>query len=366
MFISTRYLLRQLFFTTMFLLALLSFTIWLSQSLRFIEFMVQKGLNFSNLLMLSTLALPEVISVILPFAFLIAVVFILHRAETDHELIILKATGISPFTIVKPVFICGIIYALILGAFTTYIIPKSLEKFHKMTHQLHVQTPSLYIQDKQFINFGKITIYIRQAVSGQKLKGVLIHDNKTQGGSTLIAQEGEVFRRGEKVHLTLYEGSRFESDKKTGRPIILRFDQYDVDINEPDATTESMKHSVHQLSTWELIQPTSDQAQSQPYLRRLSELHKRVVMPFMLIIFGILAASLLLSGDYQRKRNYRKVILPFVACLGIQILVMVALNGAKRLMILGIGPYFLLVLASIMSVYILYNPFPKWLRRMGV
>lgn len=356
MFISTRYLFRQLFFTTTFLLILFSLTIWLSQSLRFIEYVVQKGLKLTTLFFLATLALPEIIAVLLPFCFLIAVVFVYSKAESDHELIILRAVGASPFRLARAVIYSGLLFSLLLGSFTLYIIPKSLEQFHDLTHNIKNQAPSFYIQDRQFLSFGRITVYVREAINGKKLKGLLIHDNKPQNPSILVAEQGEVMRVRDKIHLTLYNGQRFETDNKTGKPIILRFDQYDVNINEPEGPKGDAKQSVHQLATFDLLD-YDDQTFSMS--RKISEFHKRVMTPFLVLLFGLSALAILLSGDYHRKGSNRKIIGAFVASLLMQILVMMLLNAIKRNEVYIYVTYLTVSGLFVASFYLLINPFAR-------
>lgn len=361
MFISTRYLFRQLFFTTTILLLLFSLTIWLSQSLRFIEYVVQKGLKLTTLFFLAALALPEIIAVLLPFCFLMAALFIYNKAETDHELIVLRVAGASPLVLARPLIYAGVLFSLILASFTLYVIPVSLEKLHDLTHNIKNQVPTFYIQDRQFLSFGRITVYVREAINGRRLKGLLIHDNKPNGASILAAEEGEVTRVRDKIHLTLFRGQRFEVDSKSGKPVVLRFDQYDVNINEPDGPKGDAKQSVHQLTNRELL---DDLDTTFPYARKLSELHKRVVTPMLVLLFGLLALGILFGGDYRRKGGYGKLLLAFAASLVIQVLVMMLLNAIKRNEIFIVVTYGAIGGLFVVSFYLLTNPFSRFLSKV--
>ncbi|MGH6913415.1 MAG: LptF/LptG family permease, partial [Geminicoccales bacterium] len=71
-----RYLLWQL--TLPALLATLAFSgaVWLSQSLRFVDLIVNKGLPITTFLYLTLLLFPSLLLVILPFALFCAVLFV--------------------------------------------------------------------------------------------------------------------------------------------------------------------------------------------------------------------------------------------------------------------------------------------------
>ena len=81
----TRYLLSQL--TLPVLIATLAFSgaVWLSQSLRFVDLIVNKGLPVTTFLYLTLLLFPSLLTVILPVALFSAVLFVYHRLLLESE-----------------------------------------------------------------------------------------------------------------------------------------------------------------------------------------------------------------------------------------------------------------------------------------
>ena len=59
--------------------ARLSGAIWLSQSLRFVDLIVNKGVPATTFVYLTVLLFPSLLLVILPFALFCAVLFVYHR-----------------------------------------------------------------------------------------------------------------------------------------------------------------------------------------------------------------------------------------------------------------------------------------------
>ena len=66
----SRYILRQLAPPTLFIAAALLGVVWLTQSLRFVDMIVNRGLSASQFLYFTVLLLPGVLAVILPVALL--------------------------------------------------------------------------------------------------------------------------------------------------------------------------------------------------------------------------------------------------------------------------------------------------------
>ena len=81
-----------------------SFTcvIWLTQSLRFIDLIINKGLSFGLFLYMTALLLPSLLSVILPIALFAAVLYTYHQLIVDREIIVLKAIGLSNARLALP------------------------------------------------------------------------------------------------------------------------------------------------------------------------------------------------------------------------------------------------------------------------
>ena len=98
----SKYIFRQTAFVMIFVTVVLSFVIWLTQSLRFIDMVVNRGLPVTDFLWLAMLITPRFVTLILPFACAIATVYVYNRLITDRELIVLRAAGFSNFRLARP------------------------------------------------------------------------------------------------------------------------------------------------------------------------------------------------------------------------------------------------------------------------
>ncbi|HEX3500359.1 MAG TPA: LptF/LptG family permease, partial [Stellaceae bacterium] len=75
----TRYILRQSLGTTLFVTAALSAAIWLTQSLRLVDLIVNRGLTAELFFYLSILVLPRFVDIVLPIGIFIAVLFTYNK-----------------------------------------------------------------------------------------------------------------------------------------------------------------------------------------------------------------------------------------------------------------------------------------------
>ncbi len=297
--------------------------------------------------------------VVLPFGFLISVLFVFYRMEGDNELVILKATGFSNLNLIRPIIYSACILFVVLGVLTTIIAPKTNQIFVRTYHDLRNSTPSFYIQDRQFINFDKLTVYIRHAQKDEKLQGLLIHDTRG-GSSTITAREGHFVRKGERLQMTLYDGVRYEKNTQSSKPALLTFEKYDVIVNDQTATKDSLKVNVHSQTTRDLLKYPPHLRTYFSQKQAYAELHKRFLFPFLIILFGLFAGATMLLGQNRRGQRYGKAFVAVMLSVVTQVMLVTILGIAKRYIWVGFMGYALVSALIILTVITLSSPLRLW------
>ena len=84
----TRYIFNQLFAAALFITLGLTLAIWLSQSLRWISYIVNQGLPTSTFFYFVGLLLPSFLGIILPIAAFCAVLFVYYKLVLDSEMMV--------------------------------------------------------------------------------------------------------------------------------------------------------------------------------------------------------------------------------------------------------------------------------------
>src|SRR5674476_794115 len=92
-----RYIFRQLAGALIAVTGGLTLLIWLIQSLRFVELVVNRGLSAFVFLRLIGLLIPSLVAVIVPITTFVVVQFVYQRLAGDRELTVMRAAGLSPF-----------------------------------------------------------------------------------------------------------------------------------------------------------------------------------------------------------------------------------------------------------------------------
>jgi len=69
--------------------------------------------------------IPNIITVMLPVSLLLATLFSLNEFSKHNELVAMKASGISTYRIIAPLYIMGIFFAVFAFYFSNYIAPRA-------------------------------------------------------------------------------------------------------------------------------------------------------------------------------------------------------------------------------------------------
>src|SRR5579883_436278 len=105
----TRYIFRQLALGTLMVGLVLAAMVWLTQSLQFLQFIINKGLAIGDWLKLTLLLMPSFIAVVLPAALFFVVLFVYNKLIVDRELVVVQAAGVSRLGLATPALLMAAI-----------------------------------------------------------------------------------------------------------------------------------------------------------------------------------------------------------------------------------------------------------------
>jgi lipopolysaccharide export system permease protein len=353
----TRYIFRQLFFAVLITTLVLTSIMWLAQSLKYIDFIANKGAPFLLFGEMILYLLPNLFVITVPIAILIGVIFIYNKLITDHELTVMQAVGVGHWQLAKPAILLSLMCTLFLYMFTLYVLPLSFRHYRDISLTLREKSLSTLVQIGQFSSLGKYTVYARSQDSAGNFLGVLIYDgSEGKNKMTFMAEKGIVLHDTDGGRLLLINGNRQEQDLKTGKPSILYFNQYLVEAKNK---AEDKKKEGRFLRTYErfvedLLNPSEDLSPS-VRLEFISAAHQRLISPLYALVFGLLAACSLILGSYNKRGRVLNMVVACVLATLVEVLSIIFLHTLKQsgaMIYLSYG----LVFSSILICLILLTP----------
>ncbi|MCM1324224.1 MAG: LPS export ABC transporter permease LptF [Acetobacter sp.] len=326
------YIIKQIM--TGFLLVALSLMsmLWLTQSLKFVEMVTNKGLPVYLFVEMTSLLMPRVFGILSPIALFVAVMFVYNRLITDSELIVMKAVGISSVVIARAAIFVGIVMALFNVFVLNVGVPVAENKFRELEFEVKNSFTKMMLREGMFTSFkGNMTIFIDKFLDDGTVKGILVSDSKKPTEKVVtVAESGmlEYTETGPKI--LLKNGTRQTMNRKNGQFSSMTFDDYVVDFGDVSKARKKDK-GVREKSISELLEEAKNPKLAPKEARRLkAEAHRRILTPFYNLIFALLACTGLLIANFNRRGQGKVITISILAMILVQVLDMTLANMARK------------------------------------
>ena len=212
--ILRRYILAEL--VRPFLLSLLFFTfVFLVGNLvKLVDLLINKGVSIFDILKILLFLIPGLLSFILPTSALAAVILVFGTLSQNNEITAMKASGISPFSVILPVLLTTFLMSLGLLFLSDQVESEAQFAYRREVKELFLKRPMAYLEAGKFIKDFQDYIILTQRVEGNKLHEITIYQPQENGKATrtIMAEWGEIISSKDSKTLTLklYNGTSDE------------------------------------------------------------------------------------------------------------------------------------------------------------
>ena len=307
----TRYVLRQTTALTLFVAVAFSIAVWLVQSVRFIDLIVNRGLSIGLFLYLAVLILPRLIVIVLPIAVFVAVLFVYNKLTAESELLVMRAAGVSQTALAWPAILTGLLAVAVLYYLSLSLVPTATRSFKDLQFQIRNRFATVLIQDGVFNTLSdRVMVYDIGRNDAGDLMGLLIYDQRdAQKPVTIFAERGAFVDTPEGPRLFLVNGTRQQRDRSNGHLSVLTFEKYTLDLAEFGDAVGDRDREPEERHTSELLFPrrhTSDEGTIRAFE---VELNMRIAGPLAALVMAVLPILCLLPGEFNRRGQGRRVVL---------------------------------------------------------
>lgn len=308
----TRYVLRQLVFGLLAVTGGLAVLIWLTQSLRFIELVLNRGLSIGVFFELTVFMLPNFVAVILPVTTFIVILAVYNRMDGDRELVVMSAAGMGPWAIARPALMLAAGSAALGWLMNLWIVPETYRAFRDYQFEIRNRMAAVLLQDGVFSTLGEgLTIYVRSREPDGSFLGILVHDAREAGApATILAERGWLDVDGAVPRVTLQNGSRQEIDHRSGTLRVLSFAENTISLTTGADRDESRYREARERHLHELLRPDpAEQVSERDRRRFLVEAHQRLSGPLLTVSLALIALAVLLTGEFSRYGKAGRVLI---------------------------------------------------------
>ena len=312
-----RYLFGQMIRTTIAVSVTLVGIMWLFQTIRLLEVVINRGAPISNFLLMSVTVIPLWLTVAVSVSAFVAVIWVFQRAVADRELLVMQASGRSALQLARAPFALGIILTLVLIVNSVMVLPQSFSVYKRVQFEVRNSIPTVMLQDNVFIDVvDGLTMLIGEKLDDGLAKDLFIHDERTEGKViTMTARVGQFVERDGLPAVILQEGERIELSKTGDSGATLLYYTHTVTIAPKDKTVSSqMPIDMNEDTISNLLNP-----EKSPYPdyfnQRRAEGHYRIVSPALALVLILIATVGALFGQVRRHTWPKRTLLMIVGSI---------------------------------------------------
>lgn len=263
----------------------------------FSDLVLQSESPFLDILRVAAFSLPHIVVLTLPIAFLLGLLIAFGRMSADSEVIALRASGVDPVRLYKPVGLLALVCFAVTLVLMLEAVPRGNRLLSAMRLRLATFAVAQKIQPGVFSpEFGGIRIYVEEATADRRVLTRLFVSDRSQ-------EEGE--------RLTVAPRGWLEIEEATGR-LWLRLDdavthhvqsdprRYDISsgtvrvlLREGDPRLGTLPRHLREQRLPEMLRTASDPKKSL-YERRTArvEIQKKFSLPAACLLFALVGVPL--------------------------------------------------------------------------
>jgi len=297
------YVLRQVLAPFLLFTLLLTLVVWMTQSLRLLDLVINRGQSALIFAYLTLLMLPSLLVVIIPIAFFGAALFALNKLNNDSELVVMWASGISRVQMAAPVLMAAAIAMALTYLCSLYLMPLGQRIMKDKVFDIRADIGAAILREGAFTTPSDgLTVFIRELSSTGEIKGILVHDNREATRPvTYLAETGVLAQTREGARLIMLNGNIERSEQSGERLSLLKFDRYVFDLDEYASTQRSTDRETSERFLGELLDPQFSGPNQE--VRRgvyLAEAHNRLSGPLYCIAFALIALAATAKAHLMR------------------------------------------------------------------
>ena len=328
-----RYILRQLGLALVVVTGGLVALIWLTQSLRFVELVVNRGLSLRVFLELTGLLVPNFVAVVLPITTFAVVQFVYQRLASDRELTVLRAAGLSPGALARPALLLAGLAGVACLVLNVWVVPASFAQFRQFQFEIRNKVAAFLLQEGVFTPISDdLLVYVRTRDADGTLRGIFVDDARDKSNhATIIAERGQLVPDPAGVpRVVLWNGTRQVLDHSTGRLNVLSFAQNALELTDAGRGDLQRYRDATEMSLSELLDPPPGLVSTRDLPKLLVEAHRRLATPLTAVGFTFVALVTTLRGTFRRHGNVLRPLGAVLAVVGLLALGLACVNVAQR------------------------------------
>jgi len=273
-----------------------TFILIMFQLLKFTEFLVVNGVGFWNVFLLMYYLIVAFLPITVPVSFLFSVLLVFSRLSSDNEILAFKASGISIYKLMTPVFSVSLLAAIITFYVSFYGGPWGNRNFENSLHKIGAAKATIQIKEgffnedflKDFVLYAGVVL-----PDSNVMEKVFVFDERDKDNPLVVNAKRSKLKIDEltkRTELSLSDGFITFLKSSGAKYRRAKFDEYNIVLFE-GAILSDRAPNLPSMSFGELkdnIDRTKKTLNIGEYNKSIVEANRRLAIPFACLIFGFL------------------------------------------------------------------------------
>lgn len=308
------------------------------------ELIIRSGVEVSAVGRLLMLSLPWIVVMTIPMSFLFGILIAVGRLSSDSELIAIRTSGVSLFSLYRPI----LFLSLALAGLNCYLMVKVLPEGNHALQQLRIDILTQSITEEvvpriPHTGWQDKVLYVFETPPGeQRWRGLFLSDAVPSRETEItLAEWGRAEPDGDQVVLSLEGAYSHIVDLYQPEQYQLAYHR-DLQVRLASFSKQragtSVKRSLRELSFGRLVERSKDASYPET-VRNLArvEMHKKFSIPAACLVFGLLGLPL----GFSNSRGGRSS--GFAISIGVILIYYILLNSGEDIAREGTLPAWLAV-----------------------
>jgi lipopolysaccharide export system permease protein len=283
----------------------------LSQSLGTLDIIVEQRQSAGVFAKITLLAVPQLLSMILPIAIFVSSLIALNRLHTEQEIVVCFAGGMSRWRVISPAIRLASLATLLALVVNLWVQPFAYRNMRDELFLVRTDLAASLVRAGEFRQpTADLTIYAQSIDQQGIMKNMFLHQEKPGGGaSTFFARQGKIGKQNGVPILIMRDGSNQELSS-AGVLNFLQFGEYNFNLAPFMNTYELVHYKISDRYLHELLFPDLTQDwEKRNQTKMIAEAHSRLASPLYNLAFMALALAAVIGGSFSRLGYTRRIAL---------------------------------------------------------
>ncbi len=359
------YLAKKIGTYSLIVLFVMTLLLFLSQSIRSLDLITNKGITVSTVMYITYLYFLSVWTQALPFSLLIGLIFTWNNLNNNQELIIIQAVGTSPIKIFGSGIIIGILVTIISFFLSFELVPNSNYEYKQFKENIYQNYNINALESGKFIQISDTTTFYVKNITGNKLVSILIYSKNYQNnGDIFIYAENGYIDFDKKKIVFLLNSVNIQEISNKGSITFLQLDKYIFDFSGKSSNeiirNDPKMYNIRNLlnNNLEIIKAsfsTSIDNQTKEMAKIQKELIKRLNIILFPLFISIITSYFFTIKKFSRTGSIKPIIYTLLLSISFKILTLLS-ESTENIWLLLMPAIILLICISYMLYKIIRPP----------